>query len=311
MIGCRRPRLSASAPKLLVRASLPNKSPSSWARSSSDSAQSNHNTTTPPHPRHRQEHARLPPPCSPFAFAVDSPSTACHPRLRLAASMNVINQNFAPPPHLLNNRLSPSRNSTSPGCSQRNLCSPLADTRFPVVFSPPTMSGRKRKADDDGSSGGDDDRMSASPSGSPAVQTRPLPRHSTKRMRTNVSGRPLPLPRLLETLSADEMRSMLQQICERHPDIGHEVVTAAPRPSVQSTLEVLGKYESAFQSAFPFGGRPSSDYAYNRVRQQLVELLESLKDFTPHFLPPNESQAATSLTFLDGATDFIHRLPEF
>ncbi|PSN68690.1 tethering factor for nuclear proteasome sts1 [Corynespora cassiicola Philippines] len=225
--------------------------------------------------------------------------------------MNVINQNFAPPPHLLNNRLSPSRNSTSPGCSQRNLRSPLADTRFPVVFSPPTMSGRKRKADDDGSSGGDDDRMSASPSGSPAVQTRPLPRHSTKRMRTNVSGRPLPLPRLLETLSADEMRSMLQQICERHPDIGHEVVTAAPRPSVQSTLEVLGKYESAFQSAFPFGGRPSSDYAYNRVRQQLVELLESLKDFTPHFLPPNESQAATSLTFLDGATDFIHRLPDW
>lgn len=172
------------------------------------------------------------------------------------------------------------------------------------------MSSRKRKADDDGSSGGDDERMSASPSASPALSSRPPPR-GMKRMRTNMSGRPLPLPRLLETLSADEMRNLLQSICQRHPDIGNEVVSTAPRPSIQSTLEVLSKYEAAFQAAFPFGGRSSSDYAYNRVRQQLIELLDSLKDFTPHFLPPNEPQPATSLAFLDGATDIIHRLPDW
>ncbi|CAO2658565.1 Nn.00g062880.m01.CDS01 [Neocucurbitaria sp. VM-36] len=172
------------------------------------------------------------------------------------------------------------------------------------------MSGRKRKAEDDGSSGGDDERMSASPSASPAMSSRPPPR-GLKRMRTNMSGRPLPLPRLLETLNADEMRNLLQSICQRHPDIGNEVVSTAPRPSIQSTLEVLAKYEAAFQAAFPFGGRSSSDYAYNRVRQQLVELLDSLKDFTPHFLPPNEQQPATSLAFLDGATDIIHRLPDW
>jgi len=169
------------------------------------------------------------------------------------------------------------------------------------------MTGRKRKADDDGSS---DDRMSASPSISSAELPRQQPRHM-KRMRTNLSGRPLPLPRLLETLSADEMRNLLQSICQRHTDIGNEVVSTAPRPSIQSTLEVLSKYESAFQAAFPFGGRASSDYAYNRVRQQLIELLDSLKDFTPHYLPPNEQQSATSLAFLDGATEIIHRLPNW
>ncbi|KAF1955445.1 Cut8-domain-containing protein [Byssothecium circinans] len=199
-------------------------------------------------------------------------------------SMNVINSHFAVPPH----RLSPTRN----------------------LLSQPSMSSRKRKADDEGSSGGDDDRMSASPSGSPAVMNRPLPRQQ-KRMRTNISGRPLPLPRLLETLSADEMRTVLQSICDRHPAIGNEVVNTAPRPSVQSTLDVLAKYFRNFEAAFPFGGRASSDYAYNRVRQHLMEMLESLKDFTPHFLPPNESQPATSLAFLDGATDFIHRLPDW
>ncbi|KAH9876223.1 Tethering factor for nuclear proteasome sts1 [Plenodomus biglobosus] len=202
--------------------------------------------------------------------------------------MNVQYSSFTPP-HLLNNlRRSPTRNILSPQ---------------------PAMSGRKRKAEDDGNSG-EDDRMSASPSASPAALPRPLPR-GMKRMRTNLSGRPLSLPRLLETLSADEMRSLLQSICQRHPDIGNEVVTTAPRPSIQSTLEVLGKYESSFQAAFPFGGKPSSDYAYNRVRQQLVELLDSLKDFTPHFLPPNEQQPATSLEFLHGATQFIHRLPNW
>ncbi|KAF2833538.1 tethering factor for nuclear proteasome STS1 [Ophiobolus disseminans] len=199
--------------------------------------------------------------------------------------MNAIHGSFTPP-HLLPNRLSPSRN---------------------IYPSSSGMSGRKRKADDDGSS---DDRMSASPSMASAELPRPQPRH-TKRMRTNLSGRPLPLPRLLETLGADEMRNLLQSICQRHPDIGNEVVTTAPRPSIQSTLEVLSKYESAFQAAFPFGGRSSSDYAYNRVRQQLIELLEALKDFTPHFLPPNEQQPATSLAFLDGATEVIHRLPNW
>lgn len=242
-------------------------------------------------------------------FTVDS-APAASGRLRTVSSMNVINQHFAPPPHLLNNRLSPSRNSMSSTTLRRPYYGYELTHRLSTALSPShSMSSRKRKADDEGS-GGDDDRMSASPSGSPAVLTRPLPRHSTKRMRTNISGRPLPLPRLLETLNADEMRNLLRSICERHPDIGNEVTTTAPRPSVQSTLEVLGKYESQFQAAFPLG-RTSSDYSYNRVRQNLIELLDSLKDFTPHFLPPNESQPATSLAFLDGATEIIHRLPDW
>jgi protein Cut8 len=225
-------------------------------------------------------------------------------RLRASSSMNAIHGSFTPP-HLLNNRRSPTRNSTSAFPPP-----PMTDRpgthHYPAVYSS-AMTGRKRKADDDGSS---DDRMSASPSISAAELPRQQSRHM-KRMRTNLSGRPLPLPRLLETLSADEMRNLLQSICQRHPDIGNEVVSTAPRPSIQSTLEVLAKYESAFQAAFPFGGRSSSDYAYNRVRQQLIELLESLKDFTPHYLPPNEQQPATSLAFLDGATEIIHRLPNW
>lgn len=168
---------------------------------------------------------------------------------------------------------------------------------------------RKRKAEDDNGHSDRDVRMSASPTNSPSLPARP--HRQIKRARPNVSGRPLALGRLLETLDADALRSVLRSLCDRHPELGSEIVHTAPRPSVTSALQVLGNYQSTLQSAFPLGGNPSSDYAYNRVRQHLMNLLEALNDFTPHFLPPNESQVATSLSYLDGATEIIHRLPRW
>jgi len=76
-------------------------------------------------------------------------------------------------------------------------------------------------------------------------------------------------------------------------------------------LSVLSTYEANLRSSLPFGVRESSDYAYNRVRGALLELLDALKDFTPQFLPPNESQSAVSLEFLDNVTNLIHRLPNW
>ncbi|KAH6722569.1 RAD52 DNA repair protein [Leptodontidium sp. MPI-SDFR-AT-0119] len=169
------------------------------------------------------------------------------------------------------------------------------------------MSTRKRKADDDGY----DESMSISPQASPAFAPRPLARPSKKVRANEVTGRPLTLPRLLETLDAESLRSVLQTICERHPQIGSEVVSSAPRPSVDSTVDVLSKYQDNLREAFPFGGNAGSDYAYNRVKQQLNELIDALTDFTPHYLPPNENQTTVSLTYLDHATKVIHDLPEW
>ena len=149
---------------------------------------------------------------------------------------------------------------------------------------------------------------------SPLPHARLLPtqqRHFPKRTRTEAVGRPLALPRLLETLDADSLRGVLQEVCARHPSIAQEVEATSPRPSVSSALSVLKTYESNLRATFPFGGDHTSDYAYNRVRQPLIELLDALADFVPHFLPPNETQASQSLNFLDGATDIIHRLPEW
>lgn len=163
---------------------------------------------------------------------------------------------------------------------------------------------RKRKADEDG------DEMSVSPLSSPAVAPRQIARPSKKVRANEVVGRPLTLPRLLETLDATQLRTVLERICERHPDIGQEVVTQAPRPSVGSALDVLQEYQDKFKAAVPYG-EGSAEYTYFRVKGPLVALLEALSDFTPQYLPPNETQATTSLQYLDGATKFIHALPDW
>lgn len=169
------------------------------------------------------------------------------------------------------------------------------------------MSRKRLRSDDDGP----DDSMSISPVNSPAFPSRSLPR-PLKRSRANeVTGRPLALPRLLETLDAASLRSVLQKICEAHPQIGSEVVASAPRPSVHAAVDVLSQYQEKLRGAFPFGGNPGSDYAYNRVKQQLTELIDALADFTPHYLPPNETQATVSLSYLDAATKVVHDLPEW
>ena len=207
---------------------------------------------------------------------------------------SILHSPFAAAPHQLgNNRLSPSRDPYS---------------------TPSSMSAsRKRKASEEPDHDQQHDRMSTSPSASPSMAGRPLPQpRSIKRTRTGAAqGRPLALPRLLETLSADQMRNLLQNICDQHPELQQAIVTKAPRPSVESTLSVLSRYEESFRQAFPLGNRPTSDYSYNRVRTQLRELIEAVREYTPHFLPPHEMTDSLSLTYLDSVTNMIHRLPDW
>lgn len=174
------------------------------------------------------------------------------------------------------------------------------------AYTTPNMSSsRKRKASEEPL----DHDMSPSPTADPNNLSRP---RIAKRNRTGAaSGRPLALPRLLETLSADQMRLLLQNVCEQHPDLQHEIVTRAPRPSIESTLSVLSRYETAFRESFPLGNRTTSDYAYNRVRSHLLQLIDAVREYTPHFLPPHETQDAQSLTYLDSVTEMIHRLPDW
>lgn len=165
------------------------------------------------------------------------------------------------------------------------------------------MANRKRKADEDG-----DGDETMSPGSSPATSSRVLARPSKKARPTQVSGRSLTLPRLLETLDTDQLRSVLERICDRHPDIGHEVATGAPKPTPQAVLDVLHDYQNKLTAALPYGQNNAS-YVYDRIRDHLIALVEAIAEFTPQFLPPTETQPLKSLQFLDGATEIIHEIP--
>lgn len=205
------------------------------------------------------------------------------------------------PPHFHEyQRLSPTRSSSH---------LQFHDGGFPnmqPVSSTTPSNSRKRKA----SPSSEDDEMSTSPRPANA-RLPPQQAASRKRARPNLTGRPLSVDRLLETLDRDSLRSVLRILSDRSPQLRDEILHIAPRPSVTSTLEVLRDYLQKLLSAFPLGPNPRSDYSYDRVRPQWNELLNALTDFTPHFLPPNEAQSSTSLTYLDGVTQIIHEMPEW
>ncbi|ORY83058.1 Cut8 six-helix bundle-domain-containing protein [Protomyces lactucae-debilis] len=134
---------------------------------------------------------------------------------------------------------------------------------------------------------------------------------SNKKTRNLPVGRPLPLPRLLDSLDREGMRDLLKHLCERQPGLSSEVAKQLPRPGVQAALQSLQQLERHIQLAFPFGGDIKGEYAYNRVSPAITQLLEALADYVPSFLPPYEPHALDALAFLDGATGIIARLPEW
>lgn len=168
-----------------------------------------------------------------------------------------------------------------------------------------SQSKRKRRAEDD------DDEMSVSPQNSPSPAQRQLARPPRKMQRLpEPPSRTLPLPRLLETLDSTQLRTVLQTICERRPDIQEEVLSGAPRPTAANSLQVLESYRQKLTEAMPYG-HSSSDYAYYRVKQPLAALVNAIMDFTPQYLPPIENQASVSLMYLDGVTKIAHSMPNW
>lgn len=215
------------------------------------------------------------------------------------------------PPHFHEHtRLSPSRSSRYLGLNlpKQTRNETLADSSTVTSVSTPSGS-RKRKASL--SPAPEDETMTTSPAISSAKLPQPSTSSARKRVRPNLIGRPLNFDRLLETLDTDSLRSILRTLVDRNPGLKDEVVSISPRPSVHSTLTVLRQYHEKLMAAFPLIPNPQSDYAYDRVRPQWNEILNALTDFTPHFLPPNETQSSTSLAFLDGATNIIHDLPRW
>ncbi|KAK9469845.1 Cut8 six-helix bundle-domain-containing protein [Lipomyces arxii] len=190
--------------------------------------------------------------------------------------------------------------------------------------------GQKRKLSHDDDS---DDEMLGSPEPSPSLVSRPLAplnHHNNhhnlhhlevahynghhlpgKRARTEIIGRPLPLSRQLESLDAQTLKSIICALADKHSYLSEEISSMAPTPTVSASLELLSRSLDRVSTSFPYKGDAAGDYAYLRVRPHITEFLDTVSDYTPHFLPPREQQIGNCLQFLDGVTTLVHRLPEW
>lgn len=132
----------------------------------------------------------------------------------------------------------------------------------------------------------------------------------SKRNRSNATN-PLPLTRLLECLDSSTLTSIITNLVQRHPELEQEVSYLVPKPSLSATLATLDNLSKRMLSAFPYGGEPRGEYAYNRVGPHVEAFLSALSDYTPQFLPPIEQQPITSLNYLDSVTSMLHKLPDW
>ncbi|KAF3760568.1 Cut8-domain-containing protein [Cryphonectria parasitica EP155] len=180
----------------------------------------------------------------------------------------------------------------------------LSPSRGMSPLSNMASKSNKRQREDDG------DEMSVSPQSSPSLAQRQLARPRKMRRVPEPQARSLPLPRLLETLDNNQLRTVLQTICDQRPDIQEQVLSGAPRPTAANSLQVLESYQQKLVEAMPLG-HSSSDYAYYRVKHHLGALVDAIMDFTPQYLPPAEDQASISLMYLDGVTKIAHSLPNW
>ncbi|KAJ3042700.1 Tethering factor for nuclear proteasome sts1 [Rhizophlyctis rosea] len=129
----------------------------------------------------------------------------------------------------------------------------------------------------------------------------------------------LDISRLLPSLEREQLVSILTGLLSNHPSLEQQVTQLLPRPTLASTTALLTRLETRLNEAYPYsklGPDSSSDYAFNRVRPNLVDmkdvLIHHFNTFVrPESYPPHLSHeyASNSFGYLHLATSVVHRLP--
>ncbi len=181
----------------------------------------------------------------------------------------------------------------------------LTDIPPPLLGSPYNMPPRKRKVDDDG------DEMSVSPSGSPSIAQRHLARPSKKvRGANDLSGRPLSLPRLLETLDTTQLTGRPSDHLRAPSGYWPR---GCDRRSETNRCWGYGRSEGLSGQVAGGGSVRPVEFGIHILPSQAAACRSHRSHLRlhPQFLPPTEQQTNVSLQYLDHATKVIHQLPDW
>lgn len=123
---------------------------------------------------------------------------------------------------------------------------------------------------------------------------------------------------ILNSLEKDQIIDIINSLLDKNPKLGNEILSILPRPTLKSVTVQLQNAEKKMFSSFPYTkwGADRSDYSFNRVKQNLMELLELAMHYLKYFTSPenygNELEReypVSAMGYLDIVTQLAFRLP--
>lgn len=117
-------------------------------------------------------------------------------------------------------------------------------------------------------------------------------------MQDEIFGEKLSVSRILETLSKEKLENLVRKIILEKPEITEIVERESPCISIDDALIELRRKLELIISNLPYKVDVKSDYAYLRVKNNVIEFFQALSDYSLNFLPPVNSEYEVSIKFL-------------
>lgn len=150
--------------------------------------------------------------------------------------------------------------------------------------------------------------------------TSPVRRYNVSKRRahhTSIRGQPLPLHRGLELMSKEQLQNVLVEVMKNYPSSQQLVHNklADYSFSIDKCELLLREKLQRLRESIPYNRSHDlnslDDYAFIRMKPQILEFLNCLVDCVLDRIPPRVDNLHESLKFLDMATDMAVRLPKF
>jgi len=123
---------------------------------------------------------------------------------------------------------------------------------------------------------------------------------------------------VLHSLEKDQIIDILSSLLDKNPKLSQDILSLIPRPTLKSVTIQLQTAEKKLNNSFPYTkwGADRSDYSFNRVKPNLMELLELTMNYLKYFTNTSNygeelerEYPVVTFGYLEYATQLALRLP--
>jgi len=123
---------------------------------------------------------------------------------------------------------------------------------------------------------------------------------------------------ILHSLEKEQIIDILSNLLDKNPKLSQDILTLIPRPTLKSVTAQLQAAEKKLFNSFPYTkwGADRSDYSFNRVKPNLMELLDLTTHYLKYFTSTENygdelerEYPVVSIGYLEYATQLALRLP--